>query len=145
MHISWCAENGVKKICVENGPYLSVLQYEVMTCSALSSMLVKSVPPSASNCKAAASSSSESGEPVKSFSMDVDGLWLKKIRLYASLLPPPTGELQSIAAWCTMARCRSCREPKKRNQVDHLPWARCALYLPSWGVAVGLAGTWIRI
>lgn len=67
-----------------------------MTFCAVSKALEKSVPPAASNCKAAVSS--WSGELVKSFSTDVDGSWLKKIRLYASLLPPPTAELRSTAA-----------------------------------------------
>jgi hypothetical protein len=67
-----------------------------MTFCALAKALEKSVPPSALKRKAVVSSSP--GELAKSFSMDVDGSWLKKISLYASLLPPPIVELRSTAA-----------------------------------------------
>ncbi|SRR6266404_359390 len=96
IHISWWIYYWTKH-CISNDAYRSVSQCVVMTFCALSSALVKSVPPSGSNCKAAVSNCS--GELVKSFSMEVDGSWLKKTRLYASLLPPPTGELWSTAAW----------------------------------------------
>jgi hypothetical protein len=59
---------------------------------------VKSVPPLMPYANVAVSSLS--GELVKSFSIDEeDASWLKKIRLYASLLSPPRDELRSTAAW----------------------------------------------
>src|ERR1700733_6259017 len=96
MNIRRCNVNRIR-LRQRNDPYLSVLQCEVITFCAVSNALEKSLPPMALNCKAAVSSSS--GELVKSFSMDVEGSWLKKIKLYASFLLPPNNALRSTAAW----------------------------------------------
>ena len=99
------------RLCQVNDPNLSAFQCEVMTLCALSMALEKFVWPWALNFKAAVSNSS--GELVKSFSIGVDGSWLKKIKLYAFLLTPPISELRLTAA------CRAIQ--KMKSDVNAAP------------------------
>ena len=84
-------------LVLRTGLYLSVLHCESIIFCARSRARAKSVPPPATYCKAAVSSSS--GELAKSFSTQVEGSLLKRIKLYASLLAPPDWAWRSMAAW----------------------------------------------